>query len=138
MSSLSKWQAAVYLAAIFLAGGVSGWMAATTVARQAALKRPQPREIAKTFKERTRALHLTPEQQAKVDAIADRAAADVSAVNEENVRRIKSCFSNRHAQVCALLTPEQREQFERTEKERRHRWNGKGRRGSSETNRWKE
>lgn len=138
MNPLSKWRVAVYLAAIFMAGGVSGWMTATSVARNAARKAPQAKQIATTFKERTRALHLTPEQQEKIDAIADRTAAEASAVNEENVRRIKQCFSNRHAQVCALLTPQQREQFERAEKERRHRWSGKNRRTGSETNKWQQ
>src|SRR5262247_3738735 len=95
MTPLSKWKVAVYLAAIFLAGGVSGWMAATTMARQSARQRPASKQIATTFKERTRALNLAPEQQQRLDAIADRTAAEVSAVNEENVRRIKHCFSNR-------------------------------------------
>ena len=128
MTPLSKWKVAVYLAAIFLAGGISGWMAATTLARYTASNPPHPRQIAGTFKERTLSLHLDPEQQKKVDAIADRSAAELSAVNEENIRRIKQCFSNRHAQVSALLTPAQREQFEQIERERRQRKAAKGHR----------
>ena len=118
MTVLSKWRVGVYLAAIFLAGAISGWMAATAVARQkAAAKPPQPHQIATTFKERVRALNLDPEQQVKVNAIAEHSGAELGLVNEENVRRVKQCFSNRYAQVCAILTPEQRKQFERAERE---------------------
>ena len=132
MTPLSKWKIAVYLAAIFLAGSISGWMGATTLARYTAVKPPQPHQMALPFKERTRTLRLDPEIQAKVDAIADRSAAELSAVNEENVRRVKHCFSNRHAQVSALLTPEQRQQFEQCEKEWRMRKSEKNRRPAGE------
>jgi Spy/CpxP family protein refolding chaperone len=132
MTPLSKWKVAVYLAAIFLAGTISGWMAATTLARYTASNPPHPRQIAGTFKDRTRALHLDSEQQKKIDAIAERSAAELSIVNEENIRRIKQCFSNRHAQVSALLTPEQRQQFERIEQERRQRKAAKNRHDRSQ------
>ena len=131
MTPLSKWKVAVYLAAIFLAGGISGWMAATTLARYTASNPPHPRQIAGTFKERTRSLNLDQEQQHKVDIIAERSAAELSVINEENIRRIKQCFSNRHAQVSALLNPAQREQFDRIEKERRQRKAAKNHRDGS-------
>ena len=125
MTALTKWKAAAYLAAIFLAGSVSGWVAGTTWARQAAQHRPHPREVVSTFRERTRSLNLTPEQVSQIDAIATRSAAEFNAINEESMQRARACFSNRHAQVCSLFNPTQREQFEAIERERKNRWIGK-------------
>jgi hypothetical protein len=70
-------------------------------------------------------LNLTPEQVSQIDAIATRSAAEFNAINEESMQRARACFSNRHAQVCSLLNPTQREQFEAIERERKNRWIGK-------------
>jgi Spy/CpxP family protein refolding chaperone len=131
MTPLSKWKIAVYLAAIFLAGAISGWMAATTLARYEATKTPPPHQNALSFKERIRTLRLNPDQQVQVNAIVDRSAAEISAVTEENVHRLKHCFSNRHAQVSAVLTAEQRQQFEQCERAWRMRKADKSRQTNS-------
>lgn len=125
MTPLNKWNVGAYLVAIFLAGGVSGWMAATTYARQTAQRRPYPREFVSTFRERTRRLNLSPEQKRQIDGVAARSAEEFNTINEESMQRARSCFSNRHSQVCALLNPAQREQFEAIERERKNRWGGK-------------
>lgn len=126
MTHLSKWKVTAYLAAIFFAGVVSGWMGATAVLKRSAITPPLPGEIASTFRERTRKLNLNSDQEKQIDTIADRSAAEMSTVNEENFRRIRQCFSNRHAQVSAILSAEQREQFEKMERERQERFAARG------------
>jgi len=131
MNGLSKWKLALYLAAIFLAGGVSGWVVATKMAKEKAFKAPQPKEIALSFRDRMNAkLNLTPEQGREIDVILDRSSAEIQALHGENTKRIKQDISARNAQINALLMPDQQVLFEEIEKERRDSWRAK--RGGSD------
>ena len=125
MSGLPKWKVALYLAGIFLAGGVSGWVVAAKTAKENAFKPPQPREIATSFRDRLNSkLNLTPEQAQQIDVIIQRTTVELQAIHGDNVKRIKQGVSNRHAQISAILTPEQHAQFCKIEKERDDAWRG--------------
>jgi hypothetical protein len=126
MSGLNKWKLALYLAGIFLAGGVSGWVVATKMAKEKAFKAPEPKEIALSFRDRMNArLNLTPEQGREIDAILDRSSAEIQALHGENIKRIKLAINTRNAQINALLNPGQQALFEEIEKERRDSWRSK-------------
>lgn len=121
MNGLSRWKIAVYLACIFVAGGVSGWVISSKATRQKMLVSPKSEEIAASMKERCRAklTHLTPDQEKGMDTIITNASIEIKALHERHVGRIRQVISNRNAEILAILTPAQQQQFELMEKERR-------------------
>lgn len=120
MNGISKWKIALYLAAIFAAGTVSGWVVASKTTREKMLSSPQPQEISSRFCEKlfTR-LNLSPEQTNKIAEISQRSAKEMSGINDDCRRRIRQARSNRNAQIHAILNPEQQQQFEQIERELR-------------------
>lgn len=133
MMGVSTGKAAVFLAAIFGAGAVSGWVLASKITRQRLMTPPRSEEIAASFRESLHSrLHLTPEQARQIDAIIERSTKEMQAIHGEHTRRILQGVSNRNAQISAVLTPEQQPEFERIEKERREAWRAKEARRSKE------
>jgi Spy/CpxP family protein refolding chaperone len=136
MIGLSKWKLVLYLAAIFAAGSVSGWVVATKSAKQKAFTAPQPREITKSWRDRLHAkLNLSAEQAKQIDTIIERTSAEMQTIHGENIRRIWQGINNRNSQIAAILTPAQQKQFEQMEKDRQEMsrgwdaWRGKAGRG---------
>ena len=56
-------------------------------------------------------LHLTPDQQARIDTIMQRRLAAFDSIQQENRPRVRALISATRAQIDSLLTPEQRERF---------------------------
>jgi Spy/CpxP family protein refolding chaperone len=140
MNGLSKWPIVLYLAGIFLAGGVSGWVIARQTDKQTAFTAPQPKEIAISFRDRLHArLNLTDDQARQIDGLIERSSTELGALHSENIKQIRTVLSNRNAQICAVLGPEQKQQFDQMEKERREAWRQKeqshGKRGGHEDRR---
>lgn len=126
MIGVGKTKLALYLTGIFLAGGISGWVIAARMDKQKTFKPPQPREIAMSLRDRIRAkITLTDEQARQLDVIIERSSAEMHSIHEANGQRIKTCVGQRNAQISAILTPEQQQQFEQMEKERRKSWGSK-------------
>lgn len=120
MINVSKWKIVLYLAAIFAAGGVSGWVVAAKTTKQMLLSSPQPQEISSRFCEKVFSrLNLSPDQVQKIEEISQRSAKEMSAIHEDRKRRIRQAISNRNAQIHAILNPEQQAQFEQIEREHR-------------------
>jgi Spy/CpxP family protein refolding chaperone len=67
-------------------------------------------------------LHLTDEQKKKIDAVIERSSAEVQAIHRERIDRIRQILGERNAQITAVLTPDQQQQFEQIEKERQELW----------------
>lgn len=133
MNGLAKWKAVVYLAAIFLAGGVSGFFVAGKVEKQKATKpldtKQITKEVAVSFRDRCHAkLNLTPVQAKKIDAIFERYSARILAVHEEKRGRIREICDERNNLIMAELTPAQKEAFDQMAQERDRRessWHGR-------------
>ena len=66
----------------------------------------------------TKALDLTPDQQAKIQPIFDQARPQLKAAREESMQKIKAIRENIHAQIRPLLTPEQQQKFDALKKAR--------------------
>ena len=120
MSVLSKGKIAVYLAAIFFAGGVSGWMIGAKAAKQKIFSPPDPREISSHMRDRLHSkLDLTEDQGKKVDALIEKNSKDMQAIHGDCMKKIHQGMTSFNAQLKALLTPEQQAKFEEMEKQRR-------------------
>ena len=130
MNGLSKWKLALYLGALFAAGGVSGWVVAAKMAKERAFAPPRFEEFATKMRVQLHEkLSLTPEQQEQLDAIIEQNSKEMNAVHGEFMKRIGAGRSNRTARINAILTPEQQQKFEALEKERTEQWRRKGRDG---------
>ena len=126
ISGLSKWKAALYLAGIFAAGGVSGWVVATKAAKQKAFSPPRAEEIAASMRTcMYDRLKLTSEQKQRLDAVIERCSKEIQALHRDRTDRIRAALSNRNTQIMAVLNPEQQIQFEQIEKERQEAWRQK-------------
>lgn len=126
MINASKWKIVLYLAAIFAAGGVSGWVVSAKTTKEKLLSAPQPQEISSRFCEKVFSrLNLSPEQTKKIEEISQRSAKEMSAIHEDRKRRIRQAVGNRNNQIRAILTPEQQVQFEQIEREHRDSYRNK-------------
>lgn len=126
MNGLSKWKAALYLAAIFAAGTVSGWVVATKAAKQKAYSAPRSDEIAASLRScMYDRLKLTDSQKQKIDTVIERSAKEMQSIHRERTDRIRQALSNRNSQIMGILSLEQQAEFELIEKERRESWRQK-------------
>lgn len=134
MSGLSKWKAALYLAAIFCAGGVSGWFVAAKTAKRILFTSPRWEEIDASTRERLRSkLNLTPEQSSQVGEILEETSHELRSMHEKHMKLVWEVIRARNDQIADVLTPGQLKDFTQMEKERQEWWRRKederGRRG---------
>ena len=122
MTSLGKRKLAMYVLAIFLAGGGSGALIAWQVFQRMPIVPVPPAEIGARLRARFQSqLALTPEQMQKIDPIIDQAMRRVEAIHPETASHVFANVSNLDEQVRAVLTPEQKIKFEQLERGRRER-----------------
>jgi len=120
MNSLGKRKLALYVLAIFLAGGGSGAFIAWKVCRHMPVVFRPSAEIGARLRTRLQSqLALTPDQVQKIDPMIDQAMRRVEAIRQETAGQVFANVSNMHQQVLMVLTPEQKVKFEELERERR-------------------
>jgi hypothetical protein len=120
MTSLSKRKLAMYVLAIFLAGGGSGALIAWKLCPRLPVALVPPAEIGVRLRARFQSrLNLTPDQAQKIDPMIDQAMRQVEAIRKETASHVFANVSNLHEQVQAVLTPEQKVKFEELDRERR-------------------
>jgi Spy/CpxP family protein refolding chaperone len=66
----------------------------------------------------TKALELTPEQQAQIQPIFDQAKPQIAAVRQDAMQKIKTIRENTQAQIRPILTPAQQQKFDALKKAR--------------------
>lgn len=119
----SKWKVAAYLAAIFVAGTVSGWVVRGRESKQSPPPSP-PSQPARGFWKTSSIyqLELKPEQKTKADEIVERYARPMESIENEHRRGIQVASSNRNEELRKLLTAEQLEQWDKLRKDREAAW----------------
>lgn len=66
-------------------------------------------------------LHLTPDQQARIDTILQRRMAVLDSIRKTTMPQIRTLIGATQAQIDSVLTPEQRETFQSLRQHRRGR-----------------
>ena len=66
----------------------------------------------------TRALDLTPEQQAKIQPIFDQAKPQIQAARQESRQKVQAIRENIQSQIRPILTPAQQQKFDAMKKAR--------------------
>jgi Spy/CpxP family protein refolding chaperone len=129
MTALLKWKVALYLVAIFAAGGVSGWVVGTKRAKEVMLTPPKLEDFAlNSQRHLEQQLHLSPEQSNKMAAVFAQYSAQMATNFGAYMQCVRQSVSNRNARIRTVLTPEQKEKFDQLDKERERRDPGANRR----------
>jgi hypothetical protein len=117
---LTKRSAAIYLAAVFLAGLLAGGVAGFSLGKRNAFAPPRPQDMASHICERLKSkLRLTPEQVKQVEPLVNETAAELETVHSTTADRITEIFQKLNQRQGQFLTPEQKVLLEEMERERR-------------------
>ena len=131
MSHLTKNKIIVYLAAIFLVGGVTGAVLGWTGAKERWSHPPDGKMICDHVRHRLRSdLNLRPDQMQQIDPILERRAKEMDAIHSRTIKEIEEIIRSSNENIVKVLDPEQRTKFEDLEKKRqefmRHRFKPSG------------
>ena len=120
IGAISKWKIVLYLAGIFAAGGISGWVVAAKTTKERMLTPPAPKEISMHFCERLSSkMELSSEQSQKIREISERYAKEFDTMRRDHGRQIRQAIVSRNAEIKGILSPEQQAQFDQIEREHR-------------------
>ena len=131
MSHLTKNKIIVYLAAIFLVGGVTGAVLGWTGAKERWSQPPDGKKICDHDRHRLQSnLNLRPDQMQQIDPILERRAKEMDAIHSRTIKEIEEIIHSSNENIVKVLDPEQRTKFEDLEKKRqefmRHRFKPPG------------
>jgi len=120
MNDLTRTKLISYLAAIFLAGGVTGATVAVTATKQMTTEPPRNGRIeSRDLKERFQAkLGLTPQQTKNIEPVLETMSEQLKSIRAETSKRIAAVMKNSYDQIGKDLTPEQRQKLEEMKKDR--------------------
>ena len=115
-----KWQLAVALVIVFLAGVATGLFAGARHAHFVFMGRHSAHTGERMRSHLQRQLHLTPEQSAQISPVIDRTAAQLDVIRKETSKRVAATFGQAHQEMIPYLSPEQRERLEEMKRRHRH------------------
>jgi hypothetical protein len=140
---MTKTTIALYIALIFVAGGIAGAGVATAYkpaktppARER--KGPPSAEDFQThiFNRMKDRLALTPDQIAKVEPVFRKGFEEVRAIQDRSIKEVEATVKRNHEEIAKLISPEQATKLEEMDREReksfrehRGHWRGPGRSG---------
>lgn len=120
MNQLTRRKIILYLAAIFVAGGISGAVITWGPARQARFK---PRTMGKMCddmrKQLQSRLHLSPEQVRKIEPILEQTAKEIEAVHQRTIEEIEEVLQKSNQEIAKQLNADQQAELNKLEQERR-------------------
>ncbi len=118
MAKMKVW---VVIAAVFLAGFASGAVTVRAVTRRFVAKAAQDpvRMLAVIERRMNNHLHLDVDQRKKAHEILARHQAEIQQLREDFAPRFSTIVSNVNAEISTLLTPDQKEKFDRFKLENR-------------------
>ena len=124
----SKKKIALYVALIFLAGGVAGgsigWTASTRQHEPRHRREfPDAKRMGEFMLRRLEErVGLTQEQVATLRPILEQSAQDIREVHGKALQEVEAVIRRTHEEIAATLTPEQKIRLDEVEKERREFW----------------
>jgi Spy/CpxP family protein refolding chaperone len=121
MNPLTLKKAAAYLCAVFLIGAVSGASLTWRFARQRQHPRPASMDrVHQSMRDRfISRLELTPDQVSRITPFIEKLERQMQGNFREITRLSDEAISSFHASINPILTPDQREELQRMEQERR-------------------
>jgi len=109
MPKLKPW---LFLSLIFIAGITTGIALSIGFASHFAMP-PGAQQMKSRWKlHLTHQLNLTADQQARIDPILTESENQIQAARHDNIDRVSQIIQKTNEQIVAILTPEQKAQFE--------------------------
>jgi len=121
MNPLTRNKIILYLAAIFLVGGITGVVVGWTGAKQRMIGPPSPKKICDHFRHSLQSeLELTPAQLRQLDPLLEKRAQEMEAIHSRTIQQFEELIraSNEEIATTLGLTPAQRAKLEEMEKKR--------------------
>ena len=131
MNYLTKGKIVLYLAAIFVAGGVTGAVISWRESGEKKWKPPTPKGICDSFRNRLRVeLELTPQQLERLEPLLQKRVTTMEDIRTRTVKELEELIRTSDAEIADALnlTADQRAKLEQMERIGREHF-GKGRRG---------
>lgn len=127
MSFLRHWKVALALLALFAVGIVTGSVLTVAVVKAKLKKERENNQdwtltTYRMYKER---LDLTPEQEAKLKPVFERAGKDLRDIRRQTMMNIMGVIRQVNREVEVELTPEQKEKFQKLREQLRNRLEGR-------------
>ncbi|HZV33042.1 MAG TPA: hypothetical protein VFB72_00580 [Verrucomicrobiae bacterium] len=121
MTEPMRWRMFGYMAALFVAGAITGAAVMShLVTSKQSLKVGRSGEIEGLIRQKLMIeLELTPEQRQKFDPIFKKTADEMEASHVDCLKRICTALDNMHAEIRPTLTPAQLDKLKQIEAERR-------------------
>ena len=116
MTRALKWQIAILLVIVFLAGVATGFFGGARHARHVFMGRHGAHSGERMQHHLKRRLHLTPEQSEKIGPILERMSTELTEIRDETGRRVAETMSRSHREMAPILTPEQQAKLEKMKK----------------------
>ncbi len=127
MSWLRHWKVILALLALFAFGALTGTVVTLKVVKRVIESRTNPERMSQSMlQEYHRRLNLTPEQVERIRPILQRTGREMWALRTEMSGRTFQVIRLAHDEIATELTPEQREEFARVNKEMRERYRQQG------------
>jgi len=122
MSWLRHWKVVLALVALSALGAATGTVITLKVVKRVIEGRTNPERMSQSLlQEYQRRLRLTPEQADKIRPILQRTGREMWELRTEMAGRTFQVIRASHEEIAAELTPEQREEFARLNREMRER-----------------
>jgi hypothetical protein len=121
---MQKAKIGLVIALIYFAGIATGVVATRAVVRRMVATAVQNPDRVRILIEKrlTRRLKLDAGQQDKVDQILTRTQTELRSLRHEFGPRFQAIMGDAQTEIAALLSPEQRERFDKFRAENRHLW----------------
>lgn len=122
---MSKFKPWVLLAVIFIVGVITG--SALTIGLASRFMHPPGGQMKQHWMMLlTRQLHLTTDQQAKIQPILTDADTKIQALHRDEVEQVSQIFKTANDQISTILTPDQQAQMKKMEADREKMFSGHG------------
>jgi Spy/CpxP family protein refolding chaperone len=119
MNLKKNWKVVLYLAAIFIAGGITGSFVTLQTLKHMIHKHRNPENLcAMVMKRLESELKLTPEQVQKIKPIVDQSVRELEAIRSKTISQSSQVISRSEEQIAQELTPEQQKRFQKIQQER--------------------
>jgi Spy/CpxP family protein refolding chaperone len=119
MNSLTQSKIILYLAIIFVAGGITGTVIAWGSAKRKMADPPSMEKVCSSLQERLKTkLELTPDQLKKIQPILDQAAQEMQAIHGKTMEQIDQTVRRTHEEIAKELSPAQKKKLAELDSER--------------------
>jgi Spy/CpxP family protein refolding chaperone len=109
MNQLARWKIVLSLAAIFLAGSVTGVVLTVAIAKHEVRQQSDPTQWFQLTMNRWKTrLHLTAAQEEKLKPIVEATVNELSSLRASDLRQTDEILARAQARIDPELTPEQR------------------------------